>query len=215
MRCSEQVPQSPIRVVRRWHTLTMKRIALIFLSAVSVISARAEELRIARFDAQRVFDQYQHTTDLEKEISVKRNTRLSGPESERLEARLKLKDRVDDFTAKLREATAGTPERERLAQQLQIATLEQQIDGLARAIEGLRREQTLKAESQSQRAGIIREIWAEAAVFATENRYSLVIPDGLGADGPFVSIVVTGKFDDITDSLLTRLNKRYSSKATK
>src|SRR4051794_14705261 len=119
----------------RCYALTVKRIALIFLSAVSIISANGDELRIARFDAKRVFDQYQHTKDLEKEISAKRHTRLSEPESERLENHLKLKSRVDDFTARIRGATAGTPERERLEQQLQIATLELQLDELRFTIE--------------------------------------------------------------------------------
>ena len=80
----------------------------------------------------------------------------------------------------LRAATANTLERDRLEQQLQIATLELQLDELRLTIETLRREKSTQDESQQRRAGLIAEIWAEARALAIESRYRFAIPDGLG-----------------------------------
>src|SRR5262245_58940059 len=101
----------------------MNRAISIIAYLALIAHASADDLRIARFDAQRVFDQYQHTKDVETAINIRRNSRQSPDPnnlSERYDAARK---RIDDARSAMDRTQAGTPERERAELQLQLATL--------------------------------------------------------------------------------------------
>ena len=53
----------------------MNHIVVVLVFLASLLPASADELRIARFDAQRVFEQYQHTKDIQKDVDMKRSVR--------------------------------------------------------------------------------------------------------------------------------------------
>jgi hypothetical protein len=193
--------------IGRWMTA-------IFLTALFACSVAADELQIARFDAARFFDQYQHTKDLRAAADRKRN--VTGPQTDeqlRQSEKLgKLRTRNEEALAGIARAPEGSPESEQLEMKGRIAALELKIEELALNLEGQRQERNGTKEVELQRTTITGEIWAEAKVIASEKGYSVVIADGLSSDGIFVNVTVIAKIEDITDLLLARLNQRYSAK---
>jgi hypothetical protein len=179
------------------------------------LSVSADELRIARFDVQRVFDEYQHTKDLKAATLSKINVGGPGSYTPSMERRDKLKASVDTLTERLKAATAGTPEQERLELQLQIATLELQLDELRRTLESTQRERTQVDDAWRQRAQLLGEIFSAASRLCTERGYQVLAPDNLPSDGSVLSFVVTGTSDDLTEPLLARLNQEYAAKKSK
>ena len=193
----------------------MNRVLTIAASFALALSASADELRIARFDVQRVFDEYQHTKDLKTATLSKINVGGPGSYTPSVERRDKLKTRMDTLTEKLKTATVGTPERERLELQLQLATLETQLDELRRTLESTQRERTQVDESWRQRAQVLGEIFSAASRLCTERGYQVLAPANLPSDGSVLSFVVTGTSDDLTEPLLARLNQEYATKKSK
>jgi len=185
-----------------------------------LVSASAEELRIARFDVKRVFDQYQHTRDLEAMISDKRHSRLPSDslpsDIDEIKKRYyAAKERLDEARAANGRVQAGTPERERSDLQLQFATVEFQYLELKLTLEGMKRAQTLLDESQRQRAELLQEIWAGAMTLGNERGYRILVPDNLPSGGLILNVVVTGATDDLTEPLVSWLNERYAAKKSK
>jgi Skp family chaperone for outer membrane proteins len=126
----------------------MKQIALLCVLALApAFPASSDDSRIARFDVQRVFDQYQHTKDIQKDIASKINR--SGPqttaETLEFEDHKNLIQRRNDLRARADKAPSGTVEKQQLDLQAQIATVLVQLDEAPRAlIEGSERERNSK-----------------------------------------------------------------------
>jgi hypothetical protein len=185
---------------------------MIALCIASPITVTADEMRTARFDARRVFGQYQHTKDASAQHS-----KQDGPVYPVIEKLIDKgktqKARVEELTASVNAAAGET--RERLQLQLDVATLAVENSDLRLRLESMRIEQGLKEKAQNQRGMIIGEIWSAAARLATERGFFIVVPEGLPADGPFLSVVVTSKAEDVTEALLSNLNKEYAAKVSK
>jgi Skp family chaperone for outer membrane proteins len=192
----------------------MNRLFAIAASLALLLPASADELHIARFDAQRVFDQYQHTKDIQRKIDEKRNVGGPGSFTPSMERRDKLKTRSDKLTEALKMAQAGSPERERIDLQLQITALELELDELRAAIEGAKRDRGLQDESMRQHAELVGEIRSAALRLSKERGYRLLVPDNLPS-GLYLPILVSGAGDDLTEALLTRLNEEYAAKKPK
>lgn len=189
----------------------MKRAVTILLFLASLLSTRADELRIARFDAKRVFDEYQRTKDESTQYS-----KHDDPPTEldkALERYKTQKKRIDDLQASV--AAAAADAREHLQSQLDVAILTGQNTELEITLHRLRREQELKDKAISVRAQILKEIWQAASHFATERHYQLVIPNDLTCDGLFISVIASEHGDDLTDPILARLNEQYAAKKSK
>lgn len=175
-------------------------------------SAFGDDVRIARFDAKRVFEQYQHTKELQDAVSAKRHPMGPGSATPAIEQQLELKERLADLSGKVKRAVEGTPERERLEQAEKIAALELQLAELRRALENRQRADAASEELRRNRAKVIEEIWSEAKLLASEKAYALTVPDNLSADGFLNVIITSAKSDDISDELLARLNQKYQAK---
>ena len=189
----------------------MKRTFFILLSVASLLSARADELRIARFDAKRVFDQYQHTKDESAQHS--KHDEPPSKLDESLDRYKTQKQRIEELQSSVTAASGDT--RERLQLQLETAILRAQNTELQIELQNLRREQELKDKALSKRAQILKEIWATASHFGTERHYHLIVPNDLTADGLFISVITSEHADDITEELLTRLNEQYAANKSK
>jgi Skp family chaperone for outer membrane proteins len=171
----------------------------------------ADELRIARFDAARVFDQYQHTKEVGLEISAKRQPNGPGSYSPELDELAKRERRLAEVTEKVKRTAAGSPERERLEQEERIASIERRIAEIKlEAVHGQRFEESSE-KTQIARSKILEEIEAEARSLATERGYALIVPENWAAQG-FVGAIVNPKWDDVTEVLLERLNQKYKAK---
>jgi hypothetical protein len=179
------------------------------------LSVSADEFRIARFDLQRVFDEYQHTKDLKTAVLSKIHVGGPGSYTPSMERHDKLKAAADALTEKFKAATAGTPERERLELQLQIANLELQLHELRRTFESTQRERTQVDETFRQRAQLLGEIFSVASRLCTERGYQVLAPDNIPSDGSVLSFVVSDRGDDLTEPLLARLNREYAAKKPK
>ncbi len=192
--------------------LRIFRLAVLFLV---IASAEADEFRIARFDAQRVFDEYQHTKDLRSAIAGKINVDGPATDTPELGRQLKLEARVAELTSKTKAVPANSQERDRLELQLQLATLETQIDDLRRALESIRREQAQKESVQQQRRQLLEEISSAGSRICADRGYQALVPYRVPIEGPFPSIVVSSTGDDLTEALLERLNREYAAGKSK
>jgi hypothetical protein len=195
--------------------LAMKVILIAIVAFALLVSVRAEDLRIAKFDIQRVFDQYERTKELDREARSKIS--VSGPRSytPAMERRDTLKKRLENIKEKMKSIDLGTPAWDQIESQWRIATLDLEIDDLRATLEQMQREKTMGAEGGQQRAGILDEIYAAAALLGAERGYRLTIPVNAPNSGPFLNIIVTGPADDLTEPLLARLNEQYAAKKPK
>jgi Skp family chaperone for outer membrane proteins len=198
-------------VVRRFLAFSMKRAVTILLFLASLLSTRADELRIARFDAKRVFEQYQRT----KDESAQRSKYDDPPtEADQAVERYNTqKKRVKELQASV--AAAAADARERLQSQLDGVILAAQNTELLIRLLRLQSEQELREKALSVRAQILKEIWQAASYFATERHYQFVVRSDLAGDGLFVSVITTERADDLTDAILIRLNEQYAAKKSK
>jgi Skp family chaperone for outer membrane proteins len=192
------------------------RIVGTLLSLIAAVTAQADEPVVARFDAKRVFEQYQHTKDIELANSAKRHPMGPGSYTPSMERHDVIKRRFSVATEKLKQANPGSPEHQRGELELRIVSLELELDELRASLENANRAQASAEEHLRHRAMIINEIWAEAGLLGRERGYSVVLPEGLPTDGILLNVIINNiKADDITQTLLTRLNQRYSTKALK
>lgn len=136
----------------------MKGVFLIVACLVVIVPARADESRIARFDVKRVFEQYQHTKDLEAVNDAKRHSRRPSEFTSVIESLEAAKERVVAARTANDRTQADTPERELSELKLQLATLVAQNLELQIALARTKREQTLREESQRERSELIGEI---------------------------------------------------------
>jgi Skp family chaperone for outer membrane proteins len=186
----------------------MNPIASIFVCLALIAYSRADEPRIARFDVVRVFEQYQHTKDINAAISDKRHSRLPSDVNAVRECYEAAKKRVED-------ARAANDHTERAELQLRNATLNAQNLELQITVERLKRDKSLQDEASRQRAEILREIWAAARDLGNERGCHLLVLENLPSDLLHFTIVVTGATDDLTEPLLARLNAQYTAKKSK
>lgn len=189
----------------------MKRAITILFFIASFLPTRADELRIARFDAKRVFDQYQRTKD-----ESARPSKRDDPPTEldqTLERHKTQKKRVEELQASV--AAAAADARDHLQLQLAVAILRAQNTELEAKLLRLRREQELKDKALSVRADILKEIWQAASHLAPERHYQLVVPRDLSGDRLFVSAITSEHADDLTELILARLNEQYAAKKSK
>jgi len=188
----------------------MKGIVASVLFTVFTGSAWGGDLRIARCDIQRVFDQYQHTIDIRSEIDRRRN--VTGPQTALNSWDMHLHVRQGEELAKeLKQSEPNTPEREKLQRHGEWLRLEMQLDDLEIRLEMNRREQSLKDEVSRWRDDLLSEIKAGAKALAIERGYDMVVSDSLPSAGSLTALFVTKRADDVTDELLARLNKQYAS----
>jgi Skp family chaperone for outer membrane proteins len=181
--------------------------ALVVGLIVAASSAFGDDVRIARFDAKRVFEQYQHT----KEVSAKRHPMGPGSATPEIEERIKLKERLANLSERVKQAAEGTGERERSEQAEKIAGLELQLAELRWALENRQRADAASEELRRNRAKLVKEIWSETKSLASERGYALVVPDDLSSEG-LLNVITSAKCDDITDELIVRLNQKYQGK---
>jgi hypothetical protein len=202
-------------VAQRIFVSPMSQVWAIIIALGLALTANADELRMARFDVKRVFDEYQHTKDLMRVALGKTN--FGGPHSitPSMDRSDRIKERHDKLLDLFRASAAGSSERERLDLQLQISSLERQLDEVRRTLEETQRERTSQDEAMKQRSDILTEIWSAAARLGAERGYLLLIPDYLPTLGPFPILVAPGASDDLTEQLLTRLNEEYAAKKSK
>jgi Outer membrane protein (OmpH-like) len=179
--------------------------ALVLLSIA--LPCFANDFRMARFDARRVFNEYNHTKEFQQAVDKKRSARATGREASEIEQRRKLKERLVELSAKVKQAGVGTPERERLEQAEKIALLELQIAEIRRELEERQRADAADEELRRNRAKVIDEIRLEASLLAAERGYALVVPDYAASE--LNVIITTAKSDDITEPLIERLNRKY------
>ena len=195
---------------------SVKHIFAVAALLALLLPAGADELPIARFDAQRVFDQYQHTKDIQRKIDEKRSVGGPGSYTPSIDRRDKLKTRSDKLTEALKTAPAGSPERERIELQLQMAALELELDEVRAAVAGAHRDRSLQDESMRQHAELVGEIRSAALRLGKERGYRLVVPDNLPSGlGLYLPILVSGAGEDLTEALLARLNEEYAANKSK
>ena len=72
-----------------------------------------------------------------------------------------------------------------------------------------------KDKALATRSQILKDIWEIASQLGSERHYDFVIPNNLTGDGLLISVIATGHADDITEAILTRLNKQYATKHPK
>ena len=192
----------------------MNRILAIGASLALLLPANADELRIGRFDALRVYNQYQHTKDIQREIDGKISVGGPGSFTPDIERRAKLKTRSDKLTEALKTTPAGSPERERIDLQLQMTTLELELEELRAAFKGVQRDRSLQDERMRQVSELLGEIQSAALRLSKERGYHVLVPENLPS-GSYPSIIVAGASDDVTEALLARLNDEYAAKKSK
>jgi Skp family chaperone for outer membrane proteins len=182
--------------------------ALLFSLTLAVSPAFGGDFRMARFDAKRVFEQYQHTKDVQEAVSARRN--VTGPHSETpdIEERVKLDDQLACISDKIKRTAPGSPEYERLALEQRIAALQVHVAALNKTLADWYRGQDSQKEMSHVRAKIIQEICAEVRVLASAEGYSLIVAENSDSDA-FPNVILDAKSDDVTEKLLKRLNDRY------
>jgi len=191
----------------------MTRLAAVLWLVSAVQVASADELRIARFDAQRVFQECQQSKEIEAAKDNQRGDR--APETPAATRWFKLKDQVVALTEQVKRAREDAPERERLELQLKLATLTLEVEQLHRQFELEELEKKQAAERLRERSEILGAIWGAASRLGAERNYRIVVPDRLPSDGLFFTIPVSGATDDLTDAILARVNEEYVAKKLK
>jgi hypothetical protein len=189
----------------------MNKLFLFALLIPLVSPAFADDLRIARFDAKRVFENYQHTKEAELKVSTWRLPMGPGSVNATSDAVMTAREKVFEVANKTMHASAGTPEREKLEVEKRIAELELEVAELRSGMHGLAQLTEHTDETLRDRAAIIKEIWAEAKLLATEHHYSLLVADGLEAEVSNVFVPAASKLEDVTEELLQRINNKYSA----
>lgn len=198
-----------------------KRILWIAVFAASLAQAVGEELRIARFDAVRVFDQYQRTKDAERKQSERRNSSIRGPASEGWDALQEMNRynaivaRVKELGAKIEAAKPGSPERAELQIQERAAVLDARETQFKIQEASATRERKQQDEAKQLRAEILKDIRDAVKQLANDRGFQLVVPENLPEDIAMVGIFAALKGDDITEALLTLLNERYAAQKPK
>jgi len=154
--------------------------------------------------------------DIRRDIESRINQ--SGPQTEKLEAQwaslreyYRLRARVEDLQAKLRQVIADPEELNQLKRELEVAVVALNFENVRLSLEGDSRESFLIEESKQRRQRLVDEIFAEAKALAIERGYDMVVSDSLPSDGSLTALFVTKRADDVTDELLARLNKQYAS----
>lgn len=189
----------------------MKRIVAFLLCTMCALAVRGEELRIARCDMRRVFDEYQHTIELKRLADERRN--VTGPSTaavrEVFEARALELKRVED---ELKQAPVGTPAWDALQGRRETAGLVLKINQLRFALDRGKRAEAVEAEMKQWRDMVVGEIMTEARALAEERGYDIIVTDVSAFRGTFAPVIATDRAEDVTDELLKRLNRKYAAK---
>ncbi len=162
-------------------------------------------MRFARFDADRVFNEYHKTKKLREEISIKRHD--MGPDSANTEVRrrLELSRRVQELSERLKNNAKNTPSATELEQDLRIASLELELYELKVGREATHKADLAIQDMQRAQAKILGEITVEVKKLAAAHGYAFVIPEK--GSGPDLPVIVVGvELADITDELIAKLN---------
>jgi hypothetical protein len=168
--------------------------------------AAASELKIGTFDALRVFNEYDHT----KELNVKSTTAMfqMGPASAQIETSRysQLKASIDALSNQLERSSKGQ-DTSRLENELKIAKLELTVEELRMTLSSKQTIDTSINDAQVMRGTLINEIWKEARILAKEQGYALLIPQQ--APPNFSCVVSGGSFPDVTNDLIAQLNRKF------
>jgi Skp family chaperone for outer membrane proteins len=194
-------------------TRAMIRLITVFTFLAVVLPVDAEDMRIARFDLNRVWDSYQRVKDVVGPVMGKR-INVGGPTyTASVEHRKELKSRLDEITDKLKKSPAEGPERKELELQARIAALEFQVDELQRKTQKFEEGQNAQAEFEPQRVEILREIRSMAVSLGEARGYRVIIADNFPS--MFPPVIASGPTDDLTEEIVDGLNKKYAATKSK
>jgi Skp family chaperone for outer membrane proteins len=184
----------------------MKTLSLLLASVFIGGSLRADDLKIAKFNLKRVFDECQRTKELQAEIDSRRNNSHHDwpPIVDEIHG---LSKSIGELTAVVNASKIGTRDRRDAERDLKIAKLEK--DSLERKLADTERAnaEQEEADAKRQRWAILQEIWAEAAKLAAARNYTLVLPEGSPEEIGYFASFPAPMGEDVTDVLIDRENK--------
>jgi Skp family chaperone for outer membrane proteins len=177
-------------------------------------SAFPDQLRVARFDSDQVFNGYEHTKEIQHAISAKRHPMGPGSDMPSTDEQSKIEAQLTSISDKIKQHAVGTLEYKNLILEQQIAALQVEVAGLKRNLADIYRGEAAQEEISQVRAEIVKEICIEAKALASEKGYSLIIVESPNS-GLLPNVILNSKSDDLTKELLKRLNDRYQLTITR
>jgi Skp family chaperone for outer membrane proteins len=193
----------------------MKAIAAV-LALMSLQAAWADEIRVAHFDAKKVFATCQHAKDVETELQAHLggSHKMEELQKESPELWQRYQFLMNRITELDKQHSTRSDEQQddlfqRYAQDLRL--LETQINKKKDADQAIFDRQ-MKDEIRQ----IYREIGAAAAQFGREHGYFAIIPKNKSSDeSTLPSVIITAPGDDVTDAVIEMLNKDYATRKAK
>lgn len=184
----------------------LKITPLVLLATIALIStSAAQRLKIATVNMEKLFDDYQRTSEIQKEINIER-ARIQKDNNIRLADIREIDNTIEGFRKQINQEDIGDKKKRELSQELQDLSQ----DGIHKERERSefldRRNRSLNEKMMKQMRGILVELQRVVSDRAKAGNYDYIF-DSSGNSNQGVPFVLHAReMTDLTESILKEVN---------
>lgn len=179
---------------------------LILLASVSLMnSAAAQRLKIATVSMEKLFDDYQRTAEIQKDINIER-ARIQKDNNLRLADIREIEKTIEELRQQLNDGEIGDKKKRELSQELQDLSQ----DGIHKERERSefleRRNRSLNEKMMKQMRGILVELQRVVSDRAKAGNYDYIFDSSGNSNQGIPFVLHAREMTDLTESILKEIN---------
>lgn len=179
---------------------------LILLASVSLMnSAAAQRLKIATVSMEKLFDDYQRTAEIQKDINIER-ARIQKDNNLRLADIREIEKTIEELRQQLNDGEIGDKKKRELSQELQDLSQ----DGIHKERERSefleRRNRSLNEKMMKQMRGILVELQRVVSDRAKAGNYDYIFDSSGNSTQGIPFVLHAREMTDLTESILKEIN---------